>query len=157
MRSFNLENKDLDLAEPFEKFLTSAAYAIRSAYHTTLGFSPAQLVFGRDMFMPVDFKADWERIKQKKQRRIDESNNRENKRRIDHVYQENDLVTLERGGIIPKLSFPRRGPYRVVQAHDNGTVTIQKEPFVTDRVNIRRVSPYYANPNGQQAAFPRGG
>ena len=80
LRSFNLENKDLDPAEPFEKFLTSAAYAIRSAYHTTLGFSPAQLVFGRDMFMLVDFKADWERIKQKKQRQIDESNNRENKK-----------------------------------------------------------------------------
>ena len=100
------------------------------------------------MFMPVDFKVDWERIKQKKQRRIDKSNNRGNKKRIDHVYQENDLVTLERGRIIPKLSFPRRGPYCVVQAHDNGTVTIQKEPFVTEQFNIIRVSPHYANPNG---------
>ena len=40
---------------------------------------------------------------------------------------------------------PRTGtsPYRVVQAYENGTVTIQKAPFVTDRVNVRRIRPYY--------------
>ena len=47
------------------------------------------------------------------------------------------LVTLKRTGIIPKLSsIPRMGPYAVVTAHDNGNVTIPKEPFLTDRVNI---------------------
>ena len=50
---------------------------------------------------------------------------------------------MKRSGIIPKLSFPRMGPYKVIRTHDNGTVTIQKEPFVTDRVNIRRVQPYH--------------
>ena len=70
MRSFNLENNDLDPEDPFEEFLTAAAYAIRSAHHTTLGYSPAQLVFGRDMFMPVNFDVDWEKIKQNKQDRI---------------------------------------------------------------------------------------
>ena len=50
---------------------------------------------------------------------------------------------MEKGGIIPKLSFPRQGPYCVVQAYENGTVTIQKAPFVTDRVNIRRIRSYY--------------
>ena len=62
---------------------------------------------------------------------------------IPHVYEPGDLVTLERGGIIPKLLFPRQGPYCVVQAYENGTVTIQKAPFVTDRVNVRRIRPYY--------------
>ena len=95
------------------------------------------------MFMPLNFQVDWDRIKQQKQRRIDKSNERENNKRIPHVYEPGDLVTLERGGIIPKLSFPRQGPYRVVQAYENGTVTIQKAPFVTDRVNIRRKHPYY--------------
>ena len=143
LRSFNLEDQQLDQEDPFEKFLTASAYAIRCAYHTTLGYSPAQLVFGRDMFMPVNFQVDWNRIKQQKQRRIDKSNGRENNKRIPHVYEPGDLVTLERGGIIPKLSFPRQGPYRVVQAYENGTVTIQKAPFVTDRVNVRRIRPYY--------------
>jgi len=142
LRAFNLENKDLDPQDPFEEFLTAAAYVIRSAHPSTLGHSPAQLVFGRDMFMPVSFHADWEKIKQSKQATIDINNKRENSKRIPHEYKVGDLVTVERPGIIPKLSFPRLGPYPIVHAHNNGTVTIQKEPFVTDRINIRRLQPF---------------
>ena len=145
LRSFNLEDRTIDPTDldPFEEFLTAAAYAIRSAYHTTLGYSPAQLVFGRDMFMPVNCTVDWDKIKENKQKRIDKNNTRENAKQLNHSYSPGDLVTLERTGIIPKLSLPRMGPYAVVQAHENGTVTIQKEPFVTDRVNVRRVRPYH--------------
>ena len=82
-------------------------------------------------------------LKARKQKSIHKSNIRENQKRIPHVYKEGDYVTLERKGIIPKLSFPRQGPYKVLKAHDNGTVTIETEPFVTDRVNIRRIHPYY--------------
>lgn len=143
LRSFNLEERELHPHDPFEEFLTKAAYAIRSAYHTTLGYSPAQLVFGRDMFMPITVNPDWEAIRKRKQDSINKSNRRENMKRIDHKYQTGDLVTVERLGVIPKLSLPRKGPYTVVKPHDNGTVTIQLEPFVTDRMNIRRVRPYY--------------
>jgi hypothetical protein len=144
LRTFNLENRNLDPDDPFEEFLTATAYAIRSAYHTTLGYSPAQLVFGRDMFMPVNFDVDWNKIKQNKQRRINLNNQRENNKRINHAYAPGDLVTLEKTGILPKLSLPRLGPYTIVHAHENGTVTIQKQPFVTDRVNIRRIKPYHS-------------
>ena len=95
------------------------------------------------MFMPVNFDADWDKIKRNKQTRIDKNNIRENKKRIDLKYSPGDLVTLERTGIIPKLSIPRMGPYAVITAHENGNVTIQKEPFLTDRVNIRRCKPYH--------------
>ena len=64
LQSFNLVQKELSPNNPFKEFLTSAAYAIRSAHHTTLGYSPAQLVFGRDMFMLVNFQVDWERSRQ---------------------------------------------------------------------------------------------
>ena len=135
LRSFDLNPKD-----PFDKFLTAAAYAIQSACHTTLGYSPAQLVFGRDMFMPVNFQVDWEKIKANKQNRMHKNNERENLKRKPHQYSAGDLVTVvERPGIIPKLSFPWHGPYGLTAVHDNDTITIQKEPFVTDPVNIRRV------------------
>ena len=110
--------------------------------HHTVGYSPAQLVFGRDMFMPVNFEADWGKIKQNKQNRIDCNNDRENQKRRDHKYNPGNLVKLEQTGILPTLSLPRMGPYLVIQAHDNGNITIQKQPFVTDRVNIRRCKPY---------------
>ena len=145
LRSFNLDQRDLHPNDPFEEFLTAAAYAIRSAYHTTLGFSPAQLVFGRDMFMPIATNIDWEKIRERKQKRIDQSNARENSKRIAHKYAAGDLVTVKRPGIIPKLALPRMGPYKVIRHHEeNGTVTIQTQPFVTDRVNQRRVQPFYS-------------
>ena len=89
----------------------------------------------------------WDRIKHQKQRRINKSNKRENNKRIHHVYKPGEMVTLERGGINPKLSYPRQGPYRVVQAYENGTVTIQKALFVMDCFNIRRIRPYYGVDN----------
>jgi hypothetical protein len=44
---------------PADHFLSSAAYAIRSTFHTTLKATPGQLVFGRDMVLPINFIADW--------------------------------------------------------------------------------------------------
>ena len=72
---------------------------------------------------------------------------RENSKRIEHKYKVGDLITLEKTGIIRTLTLPRQGPYKVIKHHDNGSVTIEKEPFVTDRVNIRRVRPYYTKQN----------
>ena len=54
-----------------------------------------------------------------------------------------DMITLNRPGIIRKLSIPRRGAYSIEEVHNNGTVTIKLRPYVTDRVNIRRVQPYF--------------
>ena len=105
------------------------------------------MVFGRDMFMPVSADIDWELIKQRKQERIRKSNSRENSKRIEHKYKRGDLITLEKTGIIRTLTLPRQGPYKVIKHHNNGSVTIEKEPFVTDRVNIRRVRPYYTRQN----------
>ena len=53
LRTFELENQQLSKINPFEPFLTATAYAIRSTYHTTLKATPGQLVFGRDMLLPV--------------------------------------------------------------------------------------------------------
>ena len=53
---FKLEefNIDEDEEDPFEEYLTITSYAIRCAIHKTHGYSPGQLVFGRDMFMPIE-------------------------------------------------------------------------------------------------------
>ena len=47
------------------------------------------------------------------------------------------------GKLLHKLEAPRKGPYEVVVEHDDGPVTIQKSPYVTDRVNKKRLSPFY--------------
>jgi len=45
-------------------------FALRAAYHTTLQATPCQLVFGRDAMLNVKFEANWQLIKQRKQKRI---------------------------------------------------------------------------------------
>jgi hypothetical protein len=51
LRSFDLEHQNLEGDNPFEYFLQSTAWAIRSTYHTTLQATPCQLVFGGDMIL----------------------------------------------------------------------------------------------------------
>lgn len=70
LRTFELEEVDLDETNPWEPFLVAAAFAIRSTFHTTLGATPAQLVFGRDMILPIRFQADWTAIQQRRQQKI---------------------------------------------------------------------------------------
>jgi hypothetical protein len=63
LRTFELQERESDAMDPWSSFLASAAFAIRSTHHTTLGASPGQLVFGRDMLLPIKFKANWAEIK----------------------------------------------------------------------------------------------
>jgi len=148
LRTFELEKRELEGKEPFEPFLTATAYAIRSTYHTTLGATPGQLVFGRDMILPVQFKANWAAIALRKQERINQSNAQENRKRIPHTYKVGDKVLLELPGKVRKMSAPRDGPYTVEHVSTNGTVRI-KHGAVIQRVNIRRLTPYFdRSPSG---------
>jgi hypothetical protein len=52
----------MDEKDPWGPFLSSAAYAIRSTFHTTLKATPGKLVFGRGMVLPIKFMADWGEI-----------------------------------------------------------------------------------------------
>jgi hypothetical protein len=62
LRSFDFQNNHENLDEqednPFNYFLQSISWAIRSTYHTTLQASPCQLVFGRDLIYNIAFRAN---------------------------------------------------------------------------------------------------
>jgi hypothetical protein len=58
LRSFDLEQENLEEDNPFEYFLQSTAWATRSTFHTTLQATPFQLVYGRDMIHNIAFKAN---------------------------------------------------------------------------------------------------
>jgi hypothetical protein len=148
LRTFELEKRELDTINPFEPFLTATAYAVRSTYHTTLQATPGQLIFGRDMILPTEFKANWAAITMRKQESIDKSNKQENRKRIPHTYNVGDKVLLEKPGKQGKMSAPREGPYEIVHVSTNGTVRIKKG-IVIQRVNIRRLTPYFdRSPSG---------
>jgi hypothetical protein len=74
------------------------------------------------------------------------NNIRENASIISHDYKVGDKILLTKPGKhLRKLEAPRTGPYTVAAIY-NGTLRIQKGK-VNERVNIRRLFPYFEDAN----------
>jgi hypothetical protein len=69
-----------------DKFLTNAAWAIRSTYHTVLKASPGAAIFGRDMLFDIPYLANWNKIGEYRQSQTDQNTEYENKDCIDFDY-----------------------------------------------------------------------
>ena len=136
LRAFDLDGVEIDPEDddPFDEYISSVSYAIRSAYHQTHGFSPGQLVFGRDMFLDTRAEIDWDEMRERKQRRIRKSNEQENKNRIDIQYKKGDLILIKKPGIIRKLSIPYAGPYKVIKQRRNGSIKYEKSLNIYETV-----------------------
>jgi hypothetical protein len=145
IRTFELESNYLDEDDPWKGILSATAFAVRSTFHTSLQSTPGQLVFGRDMIFNIQHTANWEYIKQRKQRIIDLNNKRENSKRQQHVYRVGDKVLLNRG-TENKYESPYIGPLDIMKVNDNGTVRL-KVNAVEDTYNIRRIIPYHMAPD----------
>jgi hypothetical protein len=73
------------------------------------------------------------------------NNRRENAFRISHDYKVGDKVLIKKPGKhLRKLEAPRTGPHTLNAIYTNGTLRIQKGN-INERVNIRRVFPYFEN------------
>jgi hypothetical protein len=71
------------------------------------------------------------------------NNKRDNASRIIHDYKVGDKILLKKPGKhLRKLKAPRTGPHTLAAIYNNGTVSIQKGK-VNERVNIRRLFPYF--------------
>jgi len=108
------------------------------------------------MILPLQFKADWARIRLQKQKATEACNRRENENRKPHEYKVGDKVLITKPGEHrPKLSAPRSGPYEITQVFTNGTVRI-KRGAVLETINIRRVTPYCErSQSGSECHIPR--
>ena len=140
LRTFELSKQTLDEHDPWRSFLSQVAWAIRSTYHATLEATPGQLVYGRDMILPIPFYPDWEQIRKRKQNMISKNMRKENDKRHPHKYRVGDKILLEKPGITKKMSAPRTGPHKVIKVYTNGTICIRRGA-VMERVNIRRIPP----------------
>jgi hypothetical protein len=147
LRTAEIDGREMDENDPWKAFLASAAYTIHSTFHTALKATPGKLVFGRDMVIPIKFMEDWGAIEQQHQKEMGRNGRRENASRISHAYKVGDKIILKKSGKHPrKLESPRTGPHTVAEIYANGTVRIQKGK-VNERVNIRRLLPYFENAN----------
>ena len=121
---------------------SAAAYGIRATVHGTNRFTPAQVVFSKDMVLRTTMEASIELIRQRRKAAAIQNNLRENRRRIAYNYKEGDKVLVLSGGLDPKLQL-HEGPYRVLAYNkSNGTLHIQRKNYV-EPINIRLVRPYF--------------
>jgi hypothetical protein len=109
--------------------------------HTTLGSSPGNLVFNRDMFLNIPLIADWHATTQKHEHLINEYLMHENCKQKRYDYVPNQKVLQKRHKTC-KLGQKTSGPYKIMQTHVNGTLTIMLKPRISERINIGRAIPY---------------
>ena len=70
VRYFNIPQTYVDKNDPRTGILDAAAFAIRSTIIRQKVYSMGQLIFCRDMILPIKHKMDWELIRQRKQKKI---------------------------------------------------------------------------------------
>ena len=119
---------------------------MRSTVHATNQASPCQLVFGRDAMLNVNFEANWQCIKARKQKLIVQNNKRENAKRVPHTYNNGDRVIILQNPNRKHGSDLCQGPWTIAAVNDNGTARLTRNTpaggVVTQTWNIRNVAPY---------------
>ena len=141
MSNHNLLLSDAD--DFIDTAVASAQHAINASIHMTTRETPGALTYNRDMILPVQTITDWECIRHRKKEMIHRNNLLENYKRKTLDWQPGMKILLEdKSG--PKFRPKYRGPFQIDKVHTNGTVTIKIKEKVFQRVNIRRIKPYYS-------------
>lgn len=135
-----------DADATIDRILASTQYATRCAVHKTFGVSPGAIVFHRDMLLPIPIITDLTNLRERRQSSIDQSALRENRRRRPHEYNVGDQILIIAYAPNARALDPKAtGPFTLTQVHTNGTVSFLRNAEVIERINIRRVKPYFNN------------
>ena len=87
MWNFNISHTYVDKNYPWEVILFEAVFAIFSTNNRQKGYGLGQLVFGRDVIIPIKHEMDRKLISQRKQAQINKDNICKNRHRVDHDYK----------------------------------------------------------------------
>lgn len=136
---------DLDPDFGWTGILSAMQLAIRSTVHTTTRAMPSQLVFSHDAMLNVSFEANWQYIKDCKQRLTIQNNKLENSRRIPHQFAIGDRVMIKQDPNQKHGADRYSGPFTITQVNDNGTIKLTKVATngraVHETWNIRNLDP----------------
>ncbi len=142
-----LRTSELDLAKmvkpsDIDVFLSDAAWAVCSTYHTVLKASLGAAIFGQDTLFDIPFIADWKKIEEHRQQLTNLNNARESKGRIDYDYKVGQKVLLRKEGILSNAEFRwHKKPWLITSVHMSITITVQRGNKI-DRMNIGKVKPF---------------
>jgi hypothetical protein len=100
LRTSKLDMAKREKASDIDVFLSDAALAVCSTYHTVLKASPGAAIFGQDMLFDILFIADWQKIGKHRQRLTDFNNTHKNKGRIDYDYKVGQKLLLRKEEIL---------------------------------------------------------
>ena len=140
VRTFNIQQTYVEKHYPWTIILAAAEFSVFSSTSRPKGCSLGQLIFGRDMILPIKHRVDWELIRQLKQTQINRDNACKNKHRVDYEYRVGDKVMLANHTAY-KHETPYKVPFVVTHFFTNGTVMLQYGPTKI-RYNIHRIKPY---------------
>jgi len=95
------------------------------------------------------FQADWQFIREQKQRLVIQNNKRENAKRKPHAHNVGDVAAVKAGKGRKHGSNPHLHPTRITQGCDNSTVKLAKVAdhnggAVSQTWNIRNIEPRMA-------------
>ena len=146
IRSQQIRDKRDLVNDSWEGILSAVGFAMRATVHSTNRASPSQLVFGRDAMLNVNFEANWQYIKERKQHLIKQNNQRENRTRVPHEYKVGDKVLVKQDPNRKHGDDRYKGPYEITNVYDNGTVKLlqgtSRGGVVSQTWNIRQLTPY---------------
>ena len=92
------------------------------------------------MIFNIKHVANWQSIKDRQQKLINQNNRKENKKRITHTYAPGDKVLMKSPNA-RKYETPYDGPYKLLSVNNNGTVRL-KQGAIETTINIRQITPY---------------
>ena len=130
-----------DARDVVDEALATAMHAMRCNVTTALGSPPGALVYARDMFLNVPLVADWTTIARRREQLVQENLRKENMKRRSYDYKVGDKV-LKKVFKPTKLGKRTLGPYKIIQVHTNGNVTVELNEYWNERLNIRRIIPF---------------
>ena len=122
--------------------LATCMHAMRCAVSKSLSNNtPGEIVFGRDMILNLPIVVNLLAIQQNRQLLIDDNLRRQNSKRREFHYAAGQEVLIK--ALNPNKLDPKfEGPFVVTQVFTNGTVEIQRNPLVSEQINIRRLVPF---------------
>lgn len=124
---------DVAAVKRINSALQTAAYAARTAIHSTMKESPGNMAHHCDMLLNTPLLVDFKLMRQQRQALIDRS--------LLFDYQPGQQV-LKEAPANRKLDQQAIGPFPITRIHANGTVVIRLSPYITERINMRRIKPH---------------
>ena len=114
VHTFNISETYFDKYDPWLDILSAVAFKNISTTNGLTVYSTGQLVFVRDIVIPIIQKVDWELIRHKNHAQINKDNIRENNKRVNYNYKVGDKVMINNHATY-KYEMPHKGPFVITQ------------------------------------------